>query len=132
MNGTVVYPNPFGSGLRSTCWKASPLSESAASATMVSNPAIPNVTLRPCWIRATALSMARPAVEESSGRNGEPVCPTPYTEPCSASRAQRVQDEGVHAEVGALARELERGPRRHADHRHHEAYRQAIGETELA
>src|SRR5439155_8475704 len=49
-----------------------------------------------------------------------------------SSRAQRVQDEGVHAEVGAPARELERGPRRHADHRYHEAYRQAIGETELA
>src|SRR2546430_3019403 len=106
MNGTVVYPNPFGSGLRSTCWKVSPVSESAASATVVSNPAIPNVTLRPCWIRATALSMARPAVEESSGRNGEPVCPTPYTEPCSASRTVRQRAElslAAHGDGGGAA-----------------------------
>src|SRR5204862_6041877 len=37
----------------------------------------------------------------------------------------------VHAEVGAAARELERGSRRHADHRYHEAHGEAIGETEL-
>jgi len=48
-NGTVAYPNPFGSGLRRICSNAAPVSVSDASATVVSNPAIPNVTLRPCW-----------------------------------------------------------------------------------
>ena len=78
---------------------------SAASATVVSNPAIPNVMLRPCWIRATALSMARPAVEESSGRNGEPVCPRPYTELCNASRtaSQRAAlSRAAHGEGGGV------------------------------
>ena len=52
---------------------------------MSAHPAIANVK-KPCRIRATAVSMAFPAVEVSSGRNGEPVCPAPYTEPWSASR----------------------------------------------
>src|SRR2546430_7503862 len=46
MNGTLTYPNPFGSGLRRICSNAAPLSVSCASATVVSNPAIKNVSFR--------------------------------------------------------------------------------------
>src|SRR5438093_2816087 len=98
MNGTLKYPNPFGSGLRRICSNAAPLSVSCASATVVSKPPIPNVRFKPCWIRATALSMAWPAVDVSSGRNGEPVCPAPYTAPCSASRTPRQRD-ALHGAV---------------------------------
>src|SRR5881628_2149173 len=100
MNGMVAYPNPFGSGLRRICSNAAPLSVSDASATVVSNPPIPNVRFMPCWIRATALSMARPAVDVSSGRNGEPVCPAPYTAPWSASRTPRQRAELSRAAQG--------------------------------
>src|SRR5438105_9629175 len=100
MNGTLIYPNPFGSGLRRICSNAAPLSVSCASATVVSNPPIPNVRFKPCWIRATALSMAWPAVDVSSGRNGEPVCPAPYTAPCSASRTPRQRAELSRAAHG--------------------------------
>src|SRR5436309_1682013 len=117
MKGTLTYPNPFGSGLRRICSNAAPLSVSCASATVVSNPAIPNVRFKPCWIRATALSMALPAVDVSSGRNGEPVCPAPYTAPCSASRTPRQRAEHVLLEprhdgdVAAAHRiSRERGP----------------------
>ncbi|PYP78069.1 MAG: hypothetical protein DMD25_07955 [Gemmatimonadetes bacterium] len=97
----MAYPNPFGSGLTRICSNTGPVSVSAASATAVSNPEIPNVTLRPCWIRATALSMAFPAVEVSSGRKGEPVCPRPYTEPWSASRTVCQRAELSRAAHGA-------------------------------
>jgi len=60
---------------------------SLGSRNVVSKPATPNVAMSR-RMRATALSIPRPAAEESSGMNGEPGepgCPTPYVMWWSAS-----------------------------------------------
>ena len=55
---------------------------------MVSNPATPNADMSRL-MRATALSIPRPAGDESSGMKGEPTDATPYAVPCRASRTER-------------------------------------------
>src|SRR5205823_5505229 len=69
------------------CTRA-PLRVSVGKRNVVSNPATPNADMSR-RMRATALSIPRPAGDESSGMKGELTDSTPYTVPCRASRTER-------------------------------------------
>src|SRR5881394_3533661 len=82
-----LYPNPV-TGFAIDPFTIPPVRLSVGRRHVVSNPATPNVDMSR-RMRATALSIPRPAGDESSGMKGDPTDATPYTVPCRASRTER-------------------------------------------